>query len=335
MKKRYILILISIIAFLAACETDITVDLPVPQEKLVVEGFIESDKAPFVFLTRNSGYFDAIDSTSIFKTLVMDSTALPLLQFIGLTPAEIDLLNFADDLTLTITDQQTNLTDTLYPSFYPKFPYIGYTSDQFAGVNGNSYRLDIYYNAQHFYGLTTIPEPIEIDSIWFNSMPDLLDTAGYFGIRFIDPPEYGNYYALHNLVEGEHLVFLKPFFGSNIADDSYDNGDTIIWGGISKGYDSNDFTETEIEEPEDYRYQSLFFTNSTVQVRLSTIDAESYIFWNSFSRHLATDGNPFTNPATIMTNLQGGNVLGIWEGYGTSIERVFITDSATLNILSK
>ncbi|HRW20595.1 MAG TPA: DUF4249 family protein [Bacteroidales bacterium] len=335
MKKTiYIATVIILFVIIWSCETDITVDLPTPQKKLVVEGFIESNNNPYVFLTKNSGYFDPVDSTSLYKMLILDSTTIPMLEQIGFSQTEIELFEFAEELIITVTELETSIIDTLKPSIIPYFPFFGYVASSMTGNNNNSYKLDINYNGSHYFGTTTIPEPVPIDSIWFTTDTAYADTLGTIGIRFIDPPQIGNFYAIHNMVEGEHLTFLKPYFGISIIDDRYLNGDTLKFTGITKAQDNNDFFEGEFDPEADWWAEGLFSLNSIVNIRLSTIDTEHFLFWNSWSRHLATDGNPFVNPASIMSNLHGENVLGVWGGYGTYIERVHITDSATLEILS-
>lgn len=334
--KKLIYISAIIISFLTilSCETDITIELPEPQNKLVVEGFIESNNNPYVFLTRNSGYFDPVDSTSLYKMLILDSTTIPMLQLIGFSDSEIEMFEFAEELVITVTELQTNIIDTLKPTVIPYFPFFGYEGNLITGTNNYSYKLDILYNGKEYYSTTSIPEPVPIDSIWFNSDPLYADTLGTIGIRFIDPPQIGNFYAMHNMVEGEHFTFLKPYFGMDLLDDRYLNGDTINWSAITKAKANNDFFEGEFDPEADWWIEGLFSLNSIVKIRLSSIDSEHFRFWNSLSRHLSTDGNPFVNPASVVSNLHEENVLGIWGGYGTSIERVHITDSATIEILT-
>ena len=333
MTKINVAILLSCIIMFFSCETDITVDLPVPPEKLVVEGYIYTGEAPVIFLTRNAGYFAPIDSTSLYKTLVIDSTAFSILSAIGLTQAEIDILIVSPDLQITIRDESTLEIDTMSVSFFPQFPFVGYTCSNIIGEAGKQYRLNIHYNNQDFWGYTSIPQSIPIDSVWFSHMRPEEDSLGYLGFQFIDPPEAGNYYAVHSRVETEQISFLKPYFGGNIGDDTFGNGDTLKWEGMSKGYDSNAFLGSEIEDHDEFKETAFFGCGTTVQIRLSTIDAESFMFWNSLDRHLATSGNPFTNPGSIKSNMQGGNVLGFWAGYGTSFKRFKINDDATIEYL--
>ena len=61
--KLYIL-LITVFLF-TACEKDITVDLPQPESKLVVDGYVEYNKPIYILLSRNAPYFSPIDPSTV------------------------------------------------------------------------------------------------------------------------------------------------------------------------------------------------------------------------------------------------------------------------------
>ena len=56
---RYSYLVIVIIIFIS-CSKEVTVDLPAPEEKFVVEGSIENGSAPLIILTRSQPYFSSI-----------------------------------------------------------------------------------------------------------------------------------------------------------------------------------------------------------------------------------------------------------------------------------
>ncbi|NLA23689.1 MAG: DUF4249 domain-containing protein [Bacteroidales bacterium] len=308
MKKNAIIILILVGIFLAvsSCEKDISIDLPRPEDKLVVEGYIINGEFPYVFLTKNAGYFDMVDSASLITMMV-----------------------FSDSVKITVSDG-TNSTQ-LSPALLPLFPYLGYTCNDFKGEVGKTYRLDIEYDNRKYFAHTTIPTPIDIDSVWFSPFKNQ-DTLGLLNFSFFDPPETDNYYAIHTKVEGEQLGFYKPFMVPHIRDDMFDNGKEIFFLGLTKGDGTNSFFFEE-QEDEEWVNSVVYGKNTIVNLRLSSLDAEHYQFWNSYYRHFITWGNPFTNPASIKSNIKGDPSLGIWGGYGTNIVRAHITDSAKVNIL--
>src|SRR5678815_3636575 len=56
-----------------SCEKDVTVDLPVPEQKIVVEGYIENGQKAMVTLTKTAAFFSAVDSASLLSYLVTDA----------------------------------------------------------------------------------------------------------------------------------------------------------------------------------------------------------------------------------------------------------------------
>ena len=74
MKK--VLYIIAAVFIFVSCEKDVDIDLPQPDAKLVVEGYIENDAYPIVVLTRNSSYFDPVDSTTLANLFVTNATVV-------------------------------------------------------------------------------------------------------------------------------------------------------------------------------------------------------------------------------------------------------------------
>src|SRR5436189_6257260 len=58
---------------LFSCEKDVTVDLPVAEQKIVVEGYIENGQKAMVTLTKTAAFFSAVDSASLLSYLVTDA----------------------------------------------------------------------------------------------------------------------------------------------------------------------------------------------------------------------------------------------------------------------
>ncbi|MBK6523690.1 MAG: DUF4249 family protein [Sphingobacteriaceae bacterium] len=68
--KKNIYILITFSSLLFACRKDVNVKLPDYQEKLVVEGSIETGKVPVVLLSVSVPYFGTFDFTTPEKAFV-------------------------------------------------------------------------------------------------------------------------------------------------------------------------------------------------------------------------------------------------------------------------
>ncbi len=67
MKAIRITFFLAIVAafFFPSCEKNITLEMPVGESKIVVEGYVFQDSVPFVFLTRNAPFFSTLDSTAL------------------------------------------------------------------------------------------------------------------------------------------------------------------------------------------------------------------------------------------------------------------------------
>ena len=74
-KASVIFSLSAIILLAVSCEKDISVDMPRPDEKLIVEGIIELNEYPVVFLTKNAAYFDVVDTAVVTNSIVSGNQA--------------------------------------------------------------------------------------------------------------------------------------------------------------------------------------------------------------------------------------------------------------------
>ncbi len=305
--KSITYIFIILFAFVS-CEKDISVDMPRPEDKLVVEGFIELDEYPIVFLTKNAAYFDIVDTATVNNSIISGNQA-----------------------TVIVTDGF--IIDTLAPHIFEKWPYYGYSGTQIKGAIGSTYELKIQYNDDKYNALTSIPDTVAIDSVWFDKF-EQLDGFGFLNFNFQDPIENGNYYSCLTRVHQNQPWFYRPYFGTHITDDKLGNNSKFSFSPISKGYERNSFFNNSAGTEESSIFEDIGFSiGDTVSLKLSTMDRFSYNIWNSWYSHQATSGNPFTNPATVLTNIEGAPAKGYWIGYGTHIETIYISESDNIQII--
>jgi len=306
-KASVIFSLSAIILLAVSCEKDISVDMPRPDEKLIVEGIIELNEYPVVFLTKNAAYFDVVDTAVVTNSIVSGNQAQVIVS-------------------------NGIITDTLTPHTFTKWPYNGYYGTKIKGEINGTYSLKIIYNENEYTSTTFIPDTVAIDSVWFDRFTGS-DSLGFLNINFRDPVENGNYYSLLTRVHQYQNWFYRPYFGSHIADDKLGNNSEFSYSPISKGYERNAFFNNFSDGNEDIYKTISFCIGDTVSLKLSTIDQISYNIWSSWYRNQATNGNPFTNPATVLTNIEGAPANGYWMGYGSYIRTVHITDSAGIEII--
>lgn len=295
MKKMIkIFILTVCVVIIISCEKEITVDLPIPETKIVIEGAIETGKHPWVFVTTNTPYFSLVDSAVIFNMIVKNAR-----------------VSVSDGIT----------TDSLYltADFYT-FPFLKYVANNMIGETGKTYHLKVEVDGKEYTSTAFIPGAVKMDSLKFK--PDInQDTLGYVWLYLVDPDTLGNYYRIFTKVLGVDSVYLRPY--PSVVDDRFFNGQFGEYS-LQKGrnpledkkYDDNGLDSAGVS-------RFYFRRGQSVVVKLCSIDAIHYDFWYSIEQQLMTDGNPFATPVSARTNINGG-ALGVWGGYGTFLDTIHI-----------
>lgn len=260
---------------LTFCEKDITLDLPDPPSKVVVEGWIESGAPPIVLLNRNFRYFGTITYDLYQNAMVHDAivtvsdgtseVVLPEICWSSLTEEQKELFgNFAGNA----------LPDSLADSFdfcvYAAFPPL------FIGEHGKTYTLHITTaDGEQLSAVTTIPMPVPIDSFWIqkHNSPDYADSLRRIYAQFSDPDTMGNYYRYETQRNSEPMY---PGLRS-AYDDLIINGKTFqfpIDRAIPRG------TENDI----DFNAFGYFYLGDTVTIKWITIDRQTYDFWHTLEQ---------------------------------------------------
>ncbi|MBU0764565.1 MAG: DUF4249 domain-containing protein [Bacteroidetes bacterium] len=285
------------IGFITGCEKDITVDLPQAESKIVIEGAIEQGEYPSVFVTRNAAYFDPVDSTTLANMVVRDAIVI------------VSNGTISDTLALGI-------------DFFT-VPFLKYYGTKFTGEVGKRYYLTVQVDGKSYTSGTTIPQPVELDSLVFRETEDAgVDNAGMMWLYFQDPDTLGNYYRYFTKTIGKDNIFVHPL--ASASDDKLANGQYIEFV-CYRGWNPNlteEQREQELEELGDIPWWA-YVRGETVVMKFCTIDAAHYQFWRTIELQNSTDGNPFASPITVYTNIEGG-ALGVWGGYGVFLDTLVI-----------
>jgi hypothetical protein len=244
---------------------------------MVVEGWIENGMPAQVILSHSAPYFSAIDSNNI--------------RDFSETHAKVTLYSGSDDEILTLKPNQ---------SYFP--PYL-YKSSGIKGQSGGTYSIEVVLHGDTITASTTIPEPVELDSVWFETDPGM-ETKGRIWIRLTDDGSEANYYRLLYKRKGKD----SRYTATNIStfSDVMINGKTAEMGFL-RGYSSL----AEVEK------ENYFEKGDTVSVKFCTIDKEQFDFWNVYQSKVIASANPLaTSNNLLKSNIKGG--LGMWTGYGAT-----------------
>lgn len=298
---KYLLPLLCLIALIAACdlERDIDIKLPEYESEIVVESYIEPGQPLRALVTESLSYTELPSPTPLDENTIINITAdgqqLPplalseLRNLIGTDTTEMQLVegfvNFIELIGLisgaTVTINHAGQDYTLEEGIYFDFDNIKIYN------YGNPYIVPADYNNDFSIqatdnqdrsatASTRILPPIPIDSIvyFFNSE----DTAS-IQAWFTDDAATENYYRF--MVHGSNLI--DDLYQDATINDRFFNGDDVPLG--------TDFN---------------FGIGDTSIVTLFHIDETYHDFYETYEEAFFANGNPFAQPAQILTNIEGG-----------------------------
>ena len=266
-----------------SCNDDLLSGLKEPDALIVVDGWIEQGRQAKVFLTTNSPYFTSIDSTSI-RELV-------------LSRAKVTLSDGENSEVLILRRDM---------SYFPPFYYQG---NEIVGEMGKSYTLTAEYGGKSAEAVTTIPGKVAIDTAYFELLEES-DSLGVVKLLFTDPMEEKNYYRIFTQRKGVDDRFIPTVLMA--INDQYFAGQQVNYT-LSRPPVS--FLSSEGIE--------YFETGDTILVKLCTMDEGSFGFWSSYQEEVMNAANPFASSMNnLETNVEGDG-LGVWSGYGVTIDTVF------------
>jgi hypothetical protein len=277
--KLFVLSLFTVFSLATiGCNDDLLLNLPEPDDKIVIDGWIENGQYAKVLLTRNSPYFSSIDSASI-RSLV-------------LTKAKV---------TLSVGEKSEILILRRNEDYFPPFIFEG---NEIKGDTGKIYKITAEYGGKTAWAFTTIPPQVKLDTLFFRLEANS-DSLGTIFIEFTDPPEIKNYYRILTKRFGEDPRYYSTMVMA--LDDNFRSGEKFGFS-ISRGPES-------ILSSYGNEY---FKLGDTVSIKFCTIDQAHYDFWNSFQAEVFNSSNPFASSLSVIKSNVQGDGLGIWGGYGVS-----------------
>lgn len=306
--RKFILAL-CVIPILSACEKEIEVDLPTTEPKLVVEGTIEPGQPPIVILTRTQSYFAPTDLSSIASSFVSGATITVNDGTSTITLDELSSEGLTDEQI-----QQVAVVTGLDPTIIANADIVVYSKldNTLIGEVGRTYRLNVQADGTSCSAVTSIPQVVALDSIWWRlaqQKPDD-DSSGYAWARLIDPDTMGNGYRwMARRIYSTDPDFQKDSrfispIGSSFPD-KYINGLSFDFFAV-RG--RSPYTDNSDDETAGY-----FLRGDSVIVKFVSMGKSEEEFYNSYDNNVQSQGDLFATPANVRGNIDGG--LGIWAGW--------------------
>lgn len=303
---------------LTACEKEITVDLPETASKVVVEGTIETGQPPVVLLSRTQSYFEPTSIAGLASLYITDGIVIVSDGFTTDTLDKVCSEQLTEEQLIAASEATGISIDLLRQINICAWTDL---SGAFLGVEGRTYRLEVQADGMTVTSETKVPFGVALDSLWFRLAEQRPndDTLGFLWGTLSDPDTAGNAYrwlakrinsdADGNTKDGS---FVAPLFSA--FEDRYVNGLTFDFA-YNRG--SVAFSEADDDNNEESGY---FKVGDTVVVKLASIGLREFRFYDSFSTNVTSQGDLFSNPANVVSNINGG--LGAWVGYGSRLDTV-------------
>ena len=284
MKKRVLFIFVSF-PLLHSCTENINLSIIGGGNKVVIEGSIENGKPAEVIVTRNSPVSKPVDLSKIL-----------------ITDARVTISNGSITETLTLMIDSSASIPIVYKGF------------KIIGVPGQTYSLTVVADGQTNYAVTTIPQPVALDSVWWRADPPH-DSLGYAWARFTDPSGIGNAYRWFAKRPRKDRRYVAPQGAT--FDDKFIDGKNIDIFNL-RGIDP---TSTSDEDKETSLNRFYYKKTDTIYIKFCTIDYATLRFYETYETALQSNGNPFASPTSIQSNIKGGG-LGIWAGFGATFDTI-------------
>lgn len=282
----------------AGCQTEIDVDMPEYEPKIVIEGTIENGQPAIVTLSRSISYLSEINLEYLLNNVMISDA----------------------EVTVTASDGET---DTLAFQYCPDAPMLfAFVSPSLRGKEHTRYTLSVKYDDKLYTAETTIPGTFALDSVWFDNPSEFINSDSMRVIRVLmtDNGAENNYYAFS--VKVHCPTFQDRLWASSIPivfDDKTFNGLTFNYELERYGY-STLFSASMSEDVRQAYTRITFRPGDTVYVRHSQVDYDTYCFMITGGNEAITGSNPFINPAPVISNIRGERVLGNWSGFASAVD---------------
>lgn len=320
LKYRYLITwsFLLFITILFACQKDIKMDIPGFENKLVVDGRIETGLPPLILLTTNRNVFADNSLDSLFGSYITDAVI-----------TISDGLNYDTLQTICSTDIPSGYEELgafvfgIPSNLIKKFKFCAYSTlnPLFFGKENTSYTITISHKGKKYQASTTIPKAITLDSIYWKpekSTPN----HGLIYAKLSDPSTIGNSYfwEVLRLKMGKNNQNVDSRFyrtRNPVFNDNFFNGKTFDF------WYENPRARFSDSIPENLR--GLYARNDSVVVKFSSIDKSSYDYYSNKYAQINSGGSPFASPINIPSNISNG-ALGVFGGFATTYQVVICND---------
>jgi hypothetical protein len=262
--KRYISIVVILTITFCSCQKVVVLNLNNTSPQIVIQGEVTDSAGPYtVMINQSVGFY----ANNIFPTV---SGAI-----------------------VKISDNQ-GVTDSLTEAS----PGV-YSTHILQGVPGNTYTLSVFTQNTNYTATSTMPMPVMLDSITFQTTSGFGQQQISAVVNFQDPPGIKNYYQFIEYINGQQ--FTKNIF---VLDDRLSDGKYI-----------SRTLRTD---------SSYLKSGDLLEVKMNCIDVNVYNYFNQLQQSSGVGAfNTTASPANPSSNIRNG-ALGYFSAHTTQSKNVIV-----------
>ncbi|RFS26904.1 DUF4249 domain-containing protein [Chitinophaga silvatica] len=288
-----IIVLLSIF-FCSSCEKDIDLQLDKTPPMLVVEAYINNNLRTYNYVI--------IGKTVNFNESQFANTAVEKAT-VTITEGTFEKgtgYRWNANSKVTMKEGKMPSMRSMYiPGVYFDPRLVTDSSQALLGTSGKSYLLEIVAEGKKYSAITTLPNPVPLDSIT-NTTP-YTDKAGKtwarLTIHYTDPDTLGN----------AQIYYWGNRYTKN----------TFGWGALNTDRYLPNTDELVNGQAIHITHSAPLEVGDTAYYYLVSVERQVYDFWDSFNK-ARTNSGPFTTPVVLKSNIQGNNVVGCFSGFAIS-----------------
>ncbi len=288
-----------------SCTKEVQIDIPGFEEKIVIDGRIETGQPPIVLISISKEIYEPTDLDAFLSGFISDATVV---ISDGTNSVQLDVI-CSDNLPPGTEELAASMlgipADQL--STYNICAYTTLNTDLWGQV-GKTYTLTVSYQGETYTASTLIPTPTPLNKTFWKPEPNLTN-YGFSWAELSDPPgSFDSYFWEVKRLNGpDSDASFKPTYSPATDDEFFDGLTFEFWYENTYGH----------ELPDSVRW--MYALGDTVVIKVSKMDRYVYEFYEKKYMQLQTAGNPFASPTSIPSNFNNG-ALGIWAGFSPSFD---------------
>lgn len=300
--NHHILLIIPLIVIIVVgCEKNFDLKIDSNKPQLIVEGYINNEFPlyNYVVLSKSIDYYNPS-----FELAAVSGAAVYITE-----GESLDNQNYQwDNSTRTQLKELTIPGATLAAGIYFDPRIVTDSVNALKGKPGKSYLLEISEGGKQYSSITTLLQPVIIDSLnsgfhFIDEDDGVVEHRARITINYRDPDTIGN---------------TQLFYWQHRG-----NRDNFGWGGLGSNRFTNGTDDLVNGQYIRMTQSNSFVVGDTVRYSMASVERKVFNFWDSYIK-ARNNGGPFATPVMLSSTIKGEDVIGCFSGLSLSSKTIIV-----------